>query len=193
MKSVCVYCASSTQVDRKYFHATEKLAELLVNEKLEVVFGGGSVGLMGQLADTVLHHGGKIIGIMPQFMKEVEWNHQHLTELHIVTTMAERKQMFLEKSDGIITLPGGCGTFEELMEVITLKRLGLYTKPIVILNTDGYYEPLKLLLNRSIEEKFMSPDHAKIWTFVDHPEQVIDALKNSPNWEGYTLQQAKVR
>lgn len=193
MKTICVYCASSTQVDKKYFKATERIAELLVAEGLEVVFGGGSVGLMGQLADTVLHHGGKIIGIMPQFMKEVEWNHQHLSELHIVSTMAERKQLFLEKSDGIITLPGGCGTFEELLEVITLKRLGLYTKPIVILNTEGYYDPLIQMLQRSIDEKFMSPAHAEIWRFVNEPEEVIEALKNSPSWEGYSLHNAKVR
>ncbi len=177
MKTVCVYCASSPLIREEFFEATRKLAGYLVEENLDVVFGGGSQGLMGQLADTVLEKGGHITGVMPNFMKEVEWDHKGVKHFHFTETMHQRKQTFLDKSDGLITLAGGCGTFEELLEAITLKRLGIFNKPIVILNTDGYYDPMKEMLERSIAEKFMTEAHGKMWTFVNEPEEVIPALK----------------
>jgi len=176
MKSVCVYCASSPLIRDVYFEATKKLASYLVKENLEVVFGGGSQGLMGQLADTVIEHGGKITGVMPNFMKAVEWDHKGVKDFHFTDTMHQRKQTFLDKADGLITLAGGCGTFEELLEAITLKRLGIFNKPIVILNTDGYYDPLQEMLERSISEHFMTEEHRTMWEFVKEPEEVIPAL-----------------
>jgi hypothetical protein len=177
MKRVSVYCASSAKIREVFFEATRKLAAYLVEEKIDVVFGGGSQGLMGQLADTVLEKGGNITGIMPNFMKAVEWDHKGVSDFHFTDTMHQRKQAFLDRADGLITLAGGCGTFEELLEAITLKRLGIFTKPIVILNTDGYYDPLKEMLERSIKEQFMTEEHGKMWTFVNLPEEVIPALK----------------
>lgn len=176
MKSVCVYCASSPLIRDIYFEATKKLALCLVKENLEVIFGGGSQGLMGQLADTVIENGGKITGVMPNFMKAVEWDHKGVKDFHFTDTMHQRKQTFLDKSDGLITLAGGCGTFEELLEAITLKRLGIFNKPIVILNTDHYYDPMQEMLERSISERFMTESHRSMWEFVNEPEEVIPTL-----------------
>jgi uncharacterized protein (TIGR00730 family) len=181
---VCVYCASSPNIDKVYFRATRKLATYLVDEGIEVVYGGGATGLMGQLADGILEEGGKIKGIMPQFMNEVEWGHKMVEDFEYTETMHERKAKFLVGIDGLITLPGGTGTFEELLEAITLKRLGIYNKPIVILNTANYYAPLKEMLERSVEQKFMQEKHLDMWVFVDEPEDVVPALKAMPEWNG---------
>jgi len=183
MKKICVYCASSPNIKQSFFDATETLAILFVENNIELVFGGGAKGLMGKLADTVLKHNGKIKGIMPQFMNEVEWAHKGVSDFEFTETMHQRKARFLEGIDGLVALPGGCGTLEELLEAITLKRLGQFTKPIVILNTDNYYKPLKEMLNQSVEEKFMDVKHLDMWRFVDKPEHVIDALKTSPSWD----------
>ena len=147
---ICVYCASSAKIDKSYFEATEKLAKYFVENNIEIVYGGGAIGLMGKLADTILFHGGKIKGIMPKFMKELEWAHKEVTDFEFTETMHQRKAKFLEGIDGIVSLPGGCGTLEELLEAITLKRLGQFTKPIVILNTNGFYNPLENLLELSL-------------------------------------------
>ncbi len=182
MKKICVYCASSPNIKQAFFDATETLAKCFVEHDIELVFGGGSKGLMGKLADTVIKHNGKIKGIMPQFMNEVEWAHKGVSDFEFTETMHQRKARFLENIDGLVALPGGCGTLEELLEAITLKRLGQFTKPIVILNTDNYYKPLKEMLNQSVEEKFMDVKHLDMWRFVDEPEDVIDALINAPGW-----------
>ena len=179
---ICVYCASSSQIDQAYFDATKRLGKLLVTEGVTVVFGGGGGGLMGCLADVVLEQNGCIQGIMPQFMNDVEWAHRGVEDMVFVETMAQRKQKFLENIDGLVALPGGSGTLEELMEAITLKRLGKFLKPIVILNTKGFYDPLQAMLERCIEENFMHPKHKDMWTFVDQPEQVMQALHASPSW-----------
>lgn len=180
---ICVNCASSAKIDPVYFDATGRLAKLFVESNVEVVYGGGAVGLMGKLADTVIEHGGKIKGIMPQFMNEVEWAHKKVVDFEFTETMHERKSKFLEGIDALVTLPGGSGTFEELFEAITLKRLGQFFKPIIILNTNGYYNALKELLNRCITEQFMQERHADMWTFVDQPEEVLAAIHNAPLWE----------
>ncbi len=177
LKRVCVYCASSAKIHPAYFAATEVLARSLVRARIEVVFGGGSIGLMGHLAE-----GGKITGIMPHFMREVEWSHRGVSDFLFVETMHERKEKLLENVDGLITLPGGSGTLEELLEAITLKRLGRFTKPIVILNTNGFYDALEALLETCIRENFMDERHRAMWTFVNEPDQVISALQTAPAW-----------
>jgi uncharacterized protein (TIGR00730 family) len=182
IKSVCVYCASSSRVDPKYLKAASRLAEVLVEQKIHIVFGGGSVGLMGTLADKTLELGGRITGIMPHFMNDVEWAHKGLADLDFVVDMHERKKKFLDMSDAVIALPGGCGTLEELLEAMTWKRLGLFNKPIIIVNTDGYYDPLIQMLERSIEEQFMSPIHRSMYTIVARPEEVMLALENHEAW-----------
>lgn len=181
---VCVYAASSPNIAPVYFEATKELAKTLVQEQVGVVYGGGGSGLMGQLADTVLEEGGEIKGIMPQFMKEVEWAHKGVADFEFTTTMHERKAKFLVDIDAIITLPGGTGTLEELLEVITLKRLGLFDKPIVILNTQDYYKPLQEMLQNCIEGQFLQPIHAQMWQFVNHPAEVLPAIKAAQAWTG---------
>ena len=180
---ICVYCASSPKVDKIYFDATENLAKEFIRENIEVVFGGGGHGLMGRLADTILKHNGKIKGIMPKFMDEVEWGHPGVSDFEFTDTMHERKAKLLHGIDGIVALPGGTGTLEELLEAITLKRLGLFTKPIVILNTGGYYNPLKEMLEKAVAHKFMNKIHLQMWQFVSEPEEVINALKTHPEWD----------
>lgn len=189
---ICIYCASSAKIDEIYFEATERLAKILVNSGVQVIYGGGGHGLMGKLADTVLAHGGQIKGIMPQFMNEVEWAHKSVTDLEFTKTMHERKAKFLENIDALIALPGGTGTLEELLEAITLKRLGQFTKPIIILNTNGYYDPLILMLKRCVEEKFLRPIHAEMWTFVHQPEEVMSAINQSMEWDENAISFAAV-
>jgi uncharacterized protein (TIGR00730 family) len=189
---ICIYCASSAKIDEIYFEATERLAKILVNSGVQVIYGGGGHGLMGKLADTVLAHGGQIKGIMPQFMNEVEWAHKSVTDFEFTKTMHERKAKFLENIDALIALPGGTGTLEELLEAITLKRLGQFTKPIIILNTNGYYDPLILMLKRCVEEKFLRPIHAEMWTFVHQPEEVMSAINQSMEWDENAISFAAV-
>lgn len=192
IKRVCVYCASSDKVDKVYFDATAALATELVRNNIQVVYGGGATGLMGKLADEAISRGGHVIGIMPNFMNDVEWAHKHVPEFHFVGDMAERKKKFLEMSDALVALPGGCGTLEELFEAITLKRLGLFTKPIIILNINGFYDHLVALLERCIDEKFMSEKHRDMWTILTDPHQIMIALENAPEWSEDAIKFAKV-
>ena len=138
---------------------------------------------MGKLADVMLAGGGKIKGIIPKFMNEADWAHKGIADLELTETMHERKAKYLEGIDGLVALPGGIGTMEELLEALTLKRLGQFTKPVVILNTNGYYEPLRQMLEKAISENFMHPKHREMWTFVDEPESVIPAIRTSAAWD----------
>lgn len=192
IKKVCVYCASSDKIAPKYFEATEVIAKALVKNNTTVVYGGGARGLMGQLADTVLAEKGRIIGIMPHFMKEVEFHHKNVNEFIFTADMHERKKQFMVGVDALITLPGGCGTFEELMEAITLKRLGIFTKPIVILNLDGYYDQLLNMLDKAITEGFLGEKHREIWTVITDPSKVIEAIQNSTPWSKEAIKYAEV-
>jgi len=172
-KTVCVYCASSSNIDAKYFKEAERIAEILVERKIITVFGGGSTGLMGCIADKVIELNGEIVGIMPNFMKAIEWDHKGVYNFHFVEDMHARKKKFIDSSDALIALPGGTGTLEELLEAITLKRLSLHSLPIYIINTDGYFDPLIEMLNRTIEEKFMREEDDKLWTIVDDADDLI--------------------
>ncbi|MFN8330738.1 MAG: TIGR00730 family Rossman fold protein [Saprospiraceae bacterium] len=180
---ICIYCASSSKVQQKYFDATARLGRLLSENRYDVIYGGGRHGLMGCLADSMLKYGGTVHGIIPHFMKEVEWAHDQLSSMTLTDTLHERKAEFLKNADAMVARPGGCGTLEELMEVITLKRLGLFTKPIVILNTDGYYDPLRQMLERCVEENFMDPRHLLMWSWAKEPEDVIPAIIVAPDWD----------
>ena len=172
IKTICVYCSSSDRIDPVYFSAAENLAKILVNKKIIIVFGGGSTGLMGRIADTVIKMNGEIIGIMPNFMKAIEWDHKGVYNFHFVEDMHARKKKFIDSSDALITLPGGSGTFEELLEAITLKRLGLHDLPIIILNTNGYFDPLIEMLKRAVEQQFLRPEDGKLWDVIDEPEEI---------------------
>ena len=189
---ICVFCASSAKVDEKYFSATKQLAELLVGWGASIVYGGGSVGLMGCLADTAMANGGEVIGILPRFMDKVEWGHKNISQMILVRDMRERKKLLIKNVDAVIALPGGCGTLEELMEVFTLKRLGKFTKPIIVLNTDGFYTHLEMLIEKMIEEQFLRHEHRDIWRLVNTPEDVIPAIKNAPSWDSSAINFAVV-
>lgn len=188
---ICVYCSSSSKINDKYFKSTENLAKEFIKEKISVVYGGGGAGLMGHLADTIIDNGGKIKGISPRFMKDIEWTHKRLIDLELVDTMHERKSKFLEGIDGIVALPGGCGTLDELIEVITFKRLGLFFKPIIILNVDGFYDPFKEMLEKCVDEKFMDDKHLEMWQFVDDFKDVVPSIRNAKPWNSDALKFAR--
>ncbi|MBI9055368.1 MAG: TIGR00730 family Rossman fold protein [Bacteroidales bacterium] len=192
MKRVCVFCASSHKVDSKYFDVAESTANLFAKNSITTVYGGGAVGLMGRLADVAMDKGGEVIGIIPSFMMDVEWGHKNITELILVKDMHERKKKLVENVDAIVILPGGSGTLEEAMEVITLKRLGKFTKPIIFVNTDGFYDSLFLLFEKMIEEKFMREEHRSMWQSVDDPENIISAIEKSPIWDESAINIAAV-
>lgn len=177
LNSVCVYCASSTEVEQSYYDSAKQLGEILAKNNIHCIYGGGSVGLMGNLADSVLSNNGEVTGIIPRFMCEREWNHTQLTELVLVDTMHERKELMMRKADAVIAMPGGIGTFEELMEAITWKKLGLFDKPIVIVNVNNYFQHLISMLEKAVDESFMHSDDPSLWKVVDSPIEVLDAIK----------------
>ncbi len=183
MKTVCVYCASSAKIDQAYVEAAQRLGELLAENNMNVVNGAGRMGLMAAVSNAALEKGGKVTGVIPTFMVEQGWQHDGLTELLVVPDMHERKQTMARLSDAIVALPGGCGTLEELLEVITWKQLGLYLNPIVILNTKGYFNPLIDMLKRAVDENFMRKQHMDIWAVADTPEQAIELINTMPKWD----------
>lgn len=137
---------------------------------------------MGALADGALAAGGRVIGVLPRFMDEVEWGHKRLSELILVNDMHERKRLMIQEVDAVVALPGACGTWEELFEAMSFKRLGLYVGPIIIVNTNRYYAPMLEMLERSVEFRFMDERHRAMWSVVEQPEQVLDAIRNAPPW-----------
>ncbi|MEG1546804.1 MAG: TIGR00730 family Rossman fold protein [Bacteroides sp.] len=181
--SVCVYSASSTKIDTVYFEAAECLGALLAEQKIRLVNGAGNIGLMRTVADAVLQAGGQVTGVIPRFMVEQNWHHPHLTKLIEVENMHERKQLMADLSDGVIALPGGCGTLEELLEIITWKQLGLYLNPIVILNTNHFFDSLLDMLGQAIEQNFMRPQHGNIWQVANTPKEAVDLLYATPIWD----------
>ena len=183
LKRICVYCASSTQADPEYRDAARETGRLLAREGCEIIYGGGGLGSMGALADGALEEGGRVIGVLPEFMQELEWGHSKVSELKIVASLHERKLEMIEKADGIIALPGGSGTFEELLEALTWKRLALYTNPIALLNTRSYYDAFQRMMEQAADERFMNQQHLQMWTLVDRPQELIPALRDAPEWD----------
>ena len=183
INSVCVYSASSTKIDPVYFQAAEELGRLLAEHHIRLINGAGSIGLMCSVADAVLKNGGEVTGVIPHFMVEQNWHHTGLTELIEVESMHERKQKMANLSDGIIALPGGCGTLEELLEIITWKQLGLYLNPIIILNVNEFFDPLLEMLEKAIEENFMRQQHGDIWKVAQTPEEALRLLYETPVWD----------
>ena len=178
-----MYAASSSQVSSEYIDAAAELGRTLAAEGIEIVYGAGKVGLMGALADAALDAGGKVTGVIPQFMVDNGWCREKLTNLIVTPDMHTRKEKIVSLADATIALPGGVGTLEELMEIITWKQLGLYANPIVILNTRGYFNPLKEMLERAVEEKFMREIHRNLWSIADTPRHAADLIRNTPQWD----------
>ena len=193
IKNVCVYCASSDRSLPVYLEAATRLGTHLAESGFNIVYGGGSAGSMGRMADAALKAGAKVTGVSPKFMDELEWTNRSLTELHIVNDMHERKKLMLHLSDAVVALPGGCGTLEELFEAITWKRLGLYFGPVVLVNVNKFYDPCLQLLNSTVEHGFMNAQHAAMWTSVDQPESVAAALAAAPEWPATARSFAAVR
>lgn len=156
---------------------------LLAEHHIRLINGAGSIGLMRAVADAVLKNGGEVTGVIPRFMVEQNWQHTGLTELIEVESMHERKQKMANLSDGIIALPGGCGTLEELLEIITWKQLGLYLNPIIILNVNGFFDPLLEMLGKAIDENFMRQQHGDIWKVAQTPEEALRLLYETPVWD----------
>lgn len=181
-RRVCVYCASSRICATEYHQAAHRLGSVLAQSGFTIVYGGGGVGSMGALADGAISRGGRVIGIVPRFLKELELAHKSLSELRLVEDLRTRKHLMLAESRAVIALPGGCGTLEELLEAITLKRLGLYFEPIVLVNTRSFFDPLVGFLSSMIGEGFMDEKHRSMWQVVSEPEEVPAAIASALPW-----------
>jgi uncharacterized protein (TIGR00730 family) len=176
IRRVCVFCGSSFGRGPRYQAHARALAEALVGAGMGLVYGGTQVGLMGVLADTVLAQGGEVLGVIPEPLVALEVAHRGLTQLHVVGSMHERKAMMADLSDAFVALPGGLGTLEETFEIITWAQLGLHTKPVGLLDTDGYYGPLLAFIDRAIAEGFIAKEHTALLLTAPEPEQLLEAI-----------------
>ncbi|MBP8776478.1 MAG: TIGR00730 family Rossman fold protein [Bacteroidaceae bacterium] len=183
MKNICVYAASSTKIDAAYFQAAQELGTLIAQKKWNLVNGAGNMGLMAATSDAALAEAGHVIGVIPHFMIERGWQHIGLSELIEVNDMHERKKTMADLSDGTIALPGGIGTLEEILEIITWKQLGLFVKPIVILNINGFYDNLIQQLSHCIDEQFMRKLHGELWQVAKTPKQALTFIEQTPDWD----------
>jgi uncharacterized protein (TIGR00730 family) len=171
--TVCVFCGSSANVAEVYQQSATLLGTALGQAEMDLVYGGGYVGLMGIVADAALAAGSRVTGIIPRFLEEFEVGHEGLDELVITETMHDRKQLMYERADAFVTLPGGLGTFDETIEVITWTQLGLSSKPVILVNVDGYWDPFLALIRHSIAKGFAKPEHEAILSIVATPEEAI--------------------
>ena len=178
MKAICVFCGANFNGDVLLRQAIEQLAEVMVNRGITLVYGGGKVGIMGILADAVLNHGGKAIGVIPQFLMDKEVGHTGLTELHIVDNMHQRKQLMNDLCDGIIMLPGGFGTLEEFFEVLTWLQLGLHNHPVGILNVNGFYDLLLQQMDLMVEQKFLKPANRALVLSSGDAIELVNLMDN---------------
>ncbi len=182
VRRVTVYASSSNALADSYYDAAGRLGSVLGGAGFDVVYGGGGVGLMRAMADNALEAGAHVHGVLPEFMNTVEHGHQNLSRLEIVGDMRERKHRMLADSDAVVSLPGGSGTFEEVFEVLTLKRLGQFLGPVVLVNTNNYFNRFIDFLEHSVSERFMSRLHLEMWSVVDEPEQVLAAMSSAKEW-----------
>jgi uncharacterized protein (TIGR00730 family) len=172
IKNVCVYCGSSGRVDEVYKQAAYDAGAMVAKQGWGMVYGGGAVGLMNIVADAALENGGKAIGYIPEFLLAKEFRHEGLTELHVVDSMHERKQKMVEGADEFLILPGGVGTMDEFFEIVTWKQLGLHTKPIIVVNINGYWTHLRSLMETIITEKFARDSDRALYAFTDTIESI---------------------
>lgn len=180
--TVCVFAASSSRIDPGYVEAASLLGTLFARSGINVIYGGGGIGLMGVLADAVIEHGGSITGVIPAFMNDEGWGHPRVSDMIVTADMGERKKNMFARAGAVVALPGGIGTLEELTEAITLKQLGLFHGPVIMLNTLGFYNPLIGMLDQMIHGNFMRSEHKNMWTVAETPEEVITALSNDRGW-----------
>ena len=176
MRRLCVFCGSSTGRRTVYADSARQLGTAFAARGLGLVYGAGDIGLMGILADATLQAGGKVIGVIPQALVDWEVAHEGLTQRHVVSTMHERKALMADLSDGFVALPGGYGTADEFFEVLTWAQLGLHNKPIGLLNTAGYFDPLLAWLDRMVEEEFLRPEHRRLLLVESDADHLLEAL-----------------
>ncbi|HVW33048.1 MAG TPA: TIGR00730 family Rossman fold protein [Acidimicrobiia bacterium] len=181
LKRVCVFCGSKHGVRPAYREAAQAMAETMVGAGIDLVYGGGRVGLMGTLADAVLDAGGQVIGVIPEAMSDREIAHYGITDLHVVKTMHERKALMYNLSDGFVALPGGLGTLEELFEITTWSQLGLHAKPTGLLDVAGYYTPLVGFLDQLVHEGFVSSRHRRLLRVAGEPAALLELLAAFPD------------
>jgi len=180
--TICVFASSSSRIDNEYAIAAANLGMLLARAKIEVVYGGGGIGLMCKLADAVLENGGRITGVIPSFMKDEGWDHRGVSEMIITSDMGERKKQMFTLADAVVALPGGVGTLEELTEAMTLKQLGLYQGPIIILNTMNFYKSFIEFLEHMVSGHFLRYEHKGMWEIAGTVEEVIALLGKKEDW-----------
>ncbi len=178
MKNICVFCGSSLGLRPAYQQAAATLGTIIAQRRMNLIYGGSKVGLMGIIADAVLAGGGEVIGVIPEFIDAKEIAHTGLTKLYIVNSMHERKSLMADFSDGFIAMPGGFGTFEEFFEVLTWGQLGLHQKPHGLLNIEGYYDPLLKLVDTAIAQKFIREAHRNLILTSPNPESLLDSMIN---------------
>ena len=177
IKRICVYAGANPGNDDCYRAAAQNLANILVRRGIGIVYGGGNLGLMGELADTVLAAGGEVVGIMPRQLVEKEVAHLGLTDLQVVDSMHERKAVMAELSDAFVALPGGIGTLEEIIEVYTWSQLGLHRKASALLNINGYYDGLTAFLDHAVTEGFLARSHRELLVVIERPEELVESLE----------------
>ena len=182
VQRVTVYASSSNALAESYYDAAGRLGTVLGKAGVNIVYGGGGAGLMGAMANRALAEGAHVHGVIPDFLNTVEHGHQNLSQLEVVGDMRERKRRMLVDSNAVVSLSGGSGTFEEVFEVLTLKRLGYFLGPIVLVNTNSYFDRLVDFLEHSVSERFMSELHLEMWSIVDEPEQVFEAMLRATKW-----------
>lgn len=181
-KRITVFCASSTKSRQIYIEAAFRLGMIIATKGDILVYGGGRNGLMGAVSDGSLSVGGKVVGIIPEFMVNLEWGRDDIHTLELTETMEHRKLRMIEGSDAIVVLPGGSGTMEELYQVLTMKRLGYYLNPLIIINSGGFFTKWLEFMEVTVAEKFLGEDHLKMYNVVNSPDEVYDAIANSEVW-----------
>ncbi len=179
---VCVFAASSSRIDPAYMKAAEELGTAFARDGVDAVFGGGGIGLMGVFADAMIAGGGTVTGVIPGFMIDQGWGHSGVTDMIVTPDMSERKKTIFAMSDAAVALPGGVGTLEELTEVITLKQLGQFNKPIIIVNVNGFYDHLIEFFEHMYMGNFIRLEHKDIWQIVTTAGEVLPAIRNYTGW-----------
>jgi uncharacterized protein (TIGR00730 family) len=180
--NVCVFAASSSRIDGIYGVAASELGTRLAEAGMNILYGGGGIGLMGHLADAALKKGGSVTGVIPEFMVAEGWDHKLVSDMVVTVDMGERKKWLFDHADAVVALPGGIGTLEELTEAITLKQLGIYKGPVIILNTSGFYNKFIEFMDQLVAGHFLRLEHKDMWEIVENPDEAINALSSYKGW-----------
>ncbi len=180
LNSLCVYCGANEGGDPEHRSAAVRFGKMMADQDIGLVFGGGRIGLMGVIADTVMNAGGRAIGVIPEHLHDIEVGHEGLTELHIVNSMHTRKQLMFDLSDAFVVLPGGLGTLDETFEIITWRQLGLHDKPVILVDNNGYWQPFNQLVQHVIDNGFARASSVDLFTIVNSTDDIIPTIKAAP-------------